>query len=212
MNNPRFTIYSALWAGFHPLSAFYPEAKQVVADDPAELTGPGILIIHGGQDISPSLYNKKVSKLTYAGEKPSRRDQQEWALMQAAKEKGIPIFGICRGAQLMCAMAGGYLVQDVEGHGGNNHQVETNDGVIMNVNSIHHQMQVPFEVDHTLLAWSKKPLSKHYIGEDEPIAMPCEPEAVFYPGLGLAIQWHPEGMAAESQANQKVKEWCDAYF
>jgi hypothetical protein len=48
------------------------------------------LVVWGGADISPSLYNHKVSERTGADEEPSFRDKYEWALMNRAKELGIP--------------------------------------------------------------------------------------------------------------------------
>lgn len=81
----------------------YPFDKlQVVKDlhntsNPAELKAGDILVVWGGQDISPSLYNKAKSKRTWADEEPSYRDRVEWSMMKRAVELEIPIIGICRG-------------------------------------------------------------------------------------------------------------------
>jgi putative glutamine amidotransferase len=203
-------IYSGIYSGFHPLDVFFPDAECIVADTPDDLVAgePGILIIHGGGDISPSLYNKAVGTRTGASEKMSRRDAVEWALIQDANAKGIFIFGICRGAQLLCAAAGGYLIQDVTNHASWGHKVLTNKGDTFNVNSIHHQMCIPYEVDHELLAWSAPSISDHYLDVDTPVKLDVEPEAIFYPGFkGLGIQWHPEMMGANEVANKQAFQW-----
>lgn len=144
--------------------------------------------------------------MSYAGEKPGSRDLTEMALIKGAQERNIAIFGICRGAQLLCAAAGGYLIQHVNNHF-DKHPVTTSDGKNFYVNSIHHQMQAPWYVEHEMLATSSKPESDVYYDVDTQVHVPNEPEAVFYPKLiGLAIQWHPEAMAANTPANQWIKE------
>lgn len=133
--------------------------------------------------------------------------------MQRAIEMGIPIIGVCRGAQMLCAAAGGYLIQDVNGHHGR-HEVTTYDGNKFIVNSIHHQMMVPNDVEHTLVGWSSSNLSTQagvpYYGYKQgeffvPPADWREPEFVYFPKInGYAIQWHPEMMALESDATKYV--------
>lgn len=203
-------LYSGLYDSFHPLDIFFPKAGQVVAREPSDLQGPGILIIHGGADISPSLYNKGRSRRTYADEVPSYRDKAEWALIQEAIKQKIFIFGICRGAQMLCAAAGGYLIQDVTNHAGSGHMVYTDKGEFK-VNSLHHQMQAPWDVEHQILAVSE-PLSEHFLDVDNDIKVPNEPEAVYYPTLnGLGVQWHPEMMYENTYANLWIKETLKEY-
>lgn len=205
-------LYSAIYSGFHPLDVFFPDATCVTVTKPEQMDEPGILIIHGGQDISPSLYNKRTSHLTWASDNPSHRDVIEWELIKAAKERNVFVFGICRGAQLLCAAAGGYLIQDVTNHAGEDHTVIDNKGQEFYVNSIHHQMCVPFEVDHQLLAWSAPKRSQHYYDEDNLINLDVEPEAVLYPGLGLGVQWHPEMLSEYDESNLWVKEQLNAAY
>ncbi len=205
-------LYSGLYSSFHPLDCFFPNAEQVIAHKPSDLDGPGILILHGGSDISPSLYNKGRSRLTFAGEAPSQRDKAEWELLQEAKRQGIFIFGICRGAQMLCAAAGGYLIQDVTNHAGAGHLVLDDLGNQFRVNSLHHQMQAPWDIEHKLLAVSEQ-LSAHFIDEDNDINVPNEPEAVYYPGVhGLGIQWHPEMMYEHTVANMWIRQVLKDYI
>ena len=100
-------LVSGYYEDYFPFHASGLFKDFSVTSNPADLTENDVLLIWGGEDISPSLYGKKVSRETHASEEPSRRDRIEWALMQRAKELNIPIIGICRGAQMLCASAGG---------------------------------------------------------------------------------------------------------
>ncbi len=148
------------------------------------------------------------------GEKPSKRDQWEAILGQTAIQLGIPIVGVCRGAQLGCALAGGILVQDVSGHGGD-HLIRTNDDQVLVTSSLHHQMLYPWEVDHELIAWADPELSRRYEGLsdlEEEMRDPREPEIVWFPKIKcLAIQGHPEFMDPKCKFNQYVKTLIDKY-
>ena len=118
-----------------------------------------------------------------------------------ATKHHIPLAGICRGAQFLCAMSGGILAQHVTGHGGN-HTVRTAGGIV-EVTSTHHQMQIPPK-DAVMLAWAEPRLSKFYEGEnDEELHPDVEAEGVFYPDTqALAMQWHPEFMRPDSDGFQ----------
>lgn len=188
-------LVSAIWAFFHPFHLLGEFTEQVRATTPDELKEGDILIIHGGSDIHPSLYGKGRSRLSGAGEQPSSRDVAEWNLMARAIDLNIPIIGICRGAQMLCAHAGGTLYQHVNNHGGM-HAVKTHDDVVMRVNSMHHQMMNLKGTEHKLIAWTAHNLSDVYYDENrlpEHEYPKLEPEFVFFPELkGFAIQWHPE--------------------
>lgn len=175
------------------------------------------LIIWGGADIHPDFYGHSLHRTTYPG---GRRDNLEWALMQRAIERGIPIIGICRGAQMACAAAGGWLIQDVHNHASGSHSVTTHDGFVFRVNSIHHQMMVPDNTEHELIGWSSdnrstkresrySAVSTYYGVQDNQEWTPPvgwrEPEFVYFPKIhAYAIQWHPEGMEAAEAATQYV--------
>lgn len=208
-------LYSAVYRdNGYPFQSLVPEGVEepcVTVTLPSEITDDKdcALIVWGGSDIDPRLYNHPRSSLTYTG---GKRDFIEWALMQRAIEVGIPIIGVCRGAQMACAAAGGFLLQHVDNHGGSRHLVNTPDGKQFQVNSIHHQMMVaPKEVDHELLAWSTDQRSAEYIyRDDRAFKVPedwKEPEFFYFPKIkGFAIQWHPEAMNDTSEATQFIME------
>jgi putative glutamine amidotransferase len=189
-------LYSALYGGSLPFTSWAQRCE--VVNDPSELTElNSALVIWGGSDISPDLYNHPHSHTTW----PSKgRDGPEWALLHGAIERGIPIIGVCRGAQMLCAAAGGFLIQDVDGHHGS-HLIECYDGKVYKVNSIHHQMMAGYEeVDHEMLAWTQAPRSigKYVYKDDQEYTPPegfVEAECIDFTSIkGFAIQWHPEMM------------------
>lgn len=170
------------------------------------------LVIWGGADISPSIYNEPVSKRTYASERLSYRDVQEVGACKAAIELGIPIIGVCRGAQLLCGLAGGKLIQHVERHG-QDHWIKTKDDQLYVTSSVHHQMMYPWDVEHEMIAWSVEVRSPvHIMGDESDIQVEKEPEIVYFPKIkGLAIQGHPEFMDRDAlfvkYCNRLVKEY-----
>lgn len=171
-----------------PFDVIYGAEKSVT---PADILAGSVdaLVIWGGEDISPSLYKEPVNG-AHAGVNLSTRDVIENAVCLAAISKGIPIIGVCRGAQLLCALAGGKLYQHVSGHMGN-HGIVTKDGKEYTTSSIHHQMmdvRAMRKDEYEMIAWSRLSLSKEVNGD-------VEPEIVYFPKIkGLAIQGHPEFM------------------
>ena len=203
-------LVSAYYDDHYPSDSLKRWDNLSHSSNPDVLQPDDVLVVWGGADISPSLYNKEKSKHTWADDRPSHRDAVEWAMMQRAKKLGIPIIGICRGAQMLCALAGGYLIQHVNNHGGS-HPVVTIDGEEIITNSIHHQMMYPWGVKHTMLASIKKPRSTIHLDVNTDVPVPEEPEFVYFPEVkGFAIQWHPEMMHISSPATQfvfnKIKE------
>ncbi len=195
-----------------------PEWKREVVGPSDDLTGPGALIIWGGSDIHPSYYLRD-NVHTYASAWPSERDQAEAKLFAKAVDAGLVILGVCRGAQLGCALTGGILVQHVSGHEHGNHLIATVDDKKLSTSSIHHQMMYPWKVKHELIAWSDYPKSHVYEGlTDEEMELwptkrlgdknlPVEPEIVWFPETKcLAIQGHPEMMDSDCMFNRYIEE------
>ncbi len=85
------------------------------------------LILSSGEDIDPSIYNAKnlinydenIKDAGFAHNRPmlcapnKRRDLFEISLYKAAKEKNIPVLGICRGMQIINVAEGGTLHQEI---------------------------------------------------------------------------------------------------
>lgn len=179
-----------------PFEDLFDEARNVKKEG---LDGIDALILWGGADIHPSLYKQKTSFRTACSSKPSERDRFEWDCLLWCKMMDVPTIGICRGAQMQCAFAGGTLAQHVQGHNQGKHMVEDRSGQKYMVSSVHHQMMNPYtnRVPHELLAWAMPGVSEIYTGQDEKnipeMEVGREPEIVWFPEIrGLAIQGHPE--------------------
>ena len=153
------------------------------------------LVMVGGADIEPARYGAEHQEGT---DKPrTERDASELGLYRAAREANIPVFGICRGLQIMAVAHGGSLHQhlpDVVGNTlhrdapgtFNNHGATFTAGSLIadlvgatevTVNSSHHQA-VDSPGDLTVTGYA----------EDGTIEVCEDPSAEFV----LGVQWHPE--------------------
>ena len=69
------------------------------------------LLVPGGEDVTPALYGEDpLRQVTFMNEE---KDRMELALIRGAVERGMPVFGICRGIQLLNVCFGGTLYQDL---------------------------------------------------------------------------------------------------
>lgn len=69
------------------------------------------LVMHGGADVWPGSYGEEPLHEHWAGDRI--RDEYDKALVAAFEAVGKPIFGICRGLQLLNVAFGGTLYQDI---------------------------------------------------------------------------------------------------
>jgi putative glutamine amidotransferase len=103
INIPFLALWTAIWlGGGEPitLSANKPEPEE-------DIKG---LMLGGGTDIYPELYNEKpLDNYKY----DITRDEMEIKWLKKAGEMNIPVFAICRGAQLMNVVNNGTLHMDV---------------------------------------------------------------------------------------------------
>lgn len=199
-------LYSAYYSEQDPFN-FFKSVENII--NPKQLSKDGALILWGGEDISPSIYKQKAVK-TNAPETPSRRDLIEIELFKAAVSLGIPIIGVCRGAQLACALSGGSLFQHIEGGHHGTHYVDTKDGHTFKTSSCHHQAlnleKIP-ETDYELLAWDKNRSTK--VWTDQTTDVKEIPEVVLFKQTKvLGIQGHPEWM----HPNDPFVKWCIDQF
>lgn len=193
------------------------------------LEDASLLLIGGGEDINPKIYTEKVSK--WSGRPTPRRDETEINDFNEAVNSGKKIIGICRGAQMACALSGGKLIQHVNGHS-STHDIDYIDGDTEEISSVHHQMLYPFDMpkdQYVVIASSSTNRSSVYVLNDEQIynrELPFEgfrePEIVWFPKTNaLAIQGHPEfmygrysrfGGDTESKGVLKVKQIFELFF
>jgi gamma-glutamyl-gamma-aminobutyrate hydrolase PuuD len=155
-----------------------------------QLKTDGVLILWGGEDIGTKLYNEEPNKWV-SNEYPSKRDLFEIELITEAISKGIPIIGICRGAQLLCVSAGGKLMQHINNHNGT-HKVTLHDegGSVIACNSAHHQMMIPNKSAKILASATETTGNDQY---NTYSVIDEVPEVVYFPLIkALGIQAHPE--------------------
>lgn len=163
------------------------------------------LLLTGGADMAPDLYgDSDVHEATYGVD--AERDSFELELFEAVMAQDKPIFGICRGIQVMNVALGGTLVQDLPtqhpgatdvGHRQHeqgvvasepSHQVSALlpdllpifDGDDLSVNSFHHQ--AIREIAPALCAAAISP-----DGLVEAVVMRDRRDV-------FGVQWHPELM------------------
>lgn len=171
-----------------------------------------LVVFTGGEDVNPELYGKRPHPTTWFSRQRDRLEVEEF---EEARDRNKKIIGICRGSQLMCALAGGILVQH-QRHP-MIHSIKTSDGRTIYTTSTHHQRQYPWggkKPNFKLLAWAPSRFSPFSQGEgkEDNMANSKRPEAeiVLYPDIkALAIQGHPEMVyPARTEWEQEFIGYC----
>ncbi|TPG36941.1 gamma-glutamyl-gamma-aminobutyrate hydrolase family protein [Mycolicibacterium hodleri] len=181
------------------------------------LDGLDGLVITGGRDVDPATYGHAPHPKT---DEPARdRDAWELALVRGALTRGLPLLGICRGAQVLNVALGGTLHQhlpDVVGH--YQHQLGN---AVFNTSSIqtvsgtrvaaligestdaqcyHHQAIAELGTGLMASAWDSD-------GVVEAIEIPSDADGTFV----VAVQWHPEERLDDLRIFAGVVEAAAAY-
>ena len=170
------------------------------------------ILLTGGHDVSPDIYGEvpldgKVSCC-------AKRDNMEKMVLEDAMLSDKPVLGICRGIQLVNALLGGTLYQDLpsqhpsktEHHQTPPYDVPVHDVIIkkgtplfdcigterIGVNSYHHQAVKELAPDLKAMAESEDGLV----------------EALYLPSSRFfwAVQWHPEFSYKTDENSRKIFE------
>jgi gamma-glutamyl-gamma-aminobutyrate hydrolase PuuD len=152
-----------------------------------------LVVFAGGADVDPALYGESAhatSKFFPA------RDSADIASYLICRNKGIPMLGVCRGAQFINVMEGGKLYQDVDGHQSNHPIYDLKHRKMIDpISSVHHQMvrdntEGGMEVIATCARSTTRALNRD---EEDTEKDHVDIEAFFYRSVcALGIQGHPE--------------------
>jgi putative glutamine amidotransferase len=158
------------------------------------------ILLSGGIDIDPDLYDGEREYEFKPDEWDLKRDEYEEQVYNYAKVNKIPILAICRGLQLVNVLEGGTMIQDL-GDLNATHRKEDTDkehpvtidsrtmlgdvtGTMSGmVNSAHHQA-----VEEPARALMVSAVSKDDVIEG------LEFKDKTNKGFMIAVQWHPERM------------------
>ena len=75
------------------------------------------LLMTGGEDVAPAYYGEDILNETVGINAP--RDTTDMLLLAAARKRGLPVLGVCRGEQVANVFYGGSLWQDLPSQVGN---------------------------------------------------------------------------------------------
>jgi putative glutamine amidotransferase len=190
------------------LTAVDIDPVLVEASGPVPLDGYGGLLLTGGSDVNPERYGETISPQT---DPPDElRDALECALIEECLDRDLPLFGICRGLQILNVHLGGSLVQHVDSIQRHNkrtpdlslpaHKVTLEPNTLLgsiagkgrwDVNSRHHQAAARLGRGLRVAARDS---------EDGTV------EAIEYTAgrFALAVQWHPEDQALTDSEQLKL--------
>lgn len=100
-----------------------------------------LAVFTGGPDVDPAYYGEDPHS-SYCGS--DERDYEDIAAYLECLKEGIPMFGVCRGAQFIAVMAGYKLAQDLNNHTGDHPMYcEKEKFLLERVSSVHHQAVIP---------------------------------------------------------------------
>ncbi len=180
-----------------------------------KLRGCSGLILTGGTDINPALYEYPGDPLKCT-EIDDYRDTLEVTLLDSAMAWGMPVLGVCRGHQMLNVAFGGTLIKDIPTEFDTTishrcpdasncfHPLNIVPGSMLNeisgltsgtVNSNHHQGIKDLSPELAIVAYSPDSL----------------PEAVEWANPSgkpflLGVQWHPERLGNDNPLSGKVGE------
>lgn len=174
---------------FRPIFATHPAIKVWNAQQHSvELAKMDALLLTGGNDIGARFLRQPVPDPSVLEEPDLVRDEWEIAAARDALERGLPIFAICKGLQVLNVVMGGTLRLDIPGHNLPEQKDEDVQSLrhdnstghrFEKVNSSHHQAVDLLADGCVVESWSAHDdVIEQFRLTDRP--------------FGLAVQYHPE--------------------
>lgn len=190
--------HSVVNAGGVPLVLPNIANESVLDQLAASLDG---LLVTGGGDVDPTWYGEEPHPAL--GEVSPERDQFEIALIRRFLQRNKPVFGICRGCQVLNVAADGDMYQDIYAQSGRpllqhsqkaprehaSHYVDIVEqsmlhsivqNIRLKVNSFHHQAIRRAGAGFAITAYSSDGIVEAIESTQHRFA--------------LGVQWHPENM------------------
>jgi putative glutamine amidotransferase len=172
------------------------------------------LVLSGGHDLDPQLYGAPA---TGAADVEPGRDALELEAWRRARDRRVPVLGICRGLQAINVFSGGTLVQHLDGHTpAESEKVRMHPfrltpgsrlarilkptgagGAVLQVNSSHHQAVRRENLAPGYVVSGTSPAAGGELVEAFESADPSE--------FVLAVQFHPE--RAETTPPEFARLW-----
>ena len=202
-------IDAVLRAGGVPVVIAANPSAEYLAQVVTQLDG---VLLTGGEDIDPEYFGEKA--IEQLGAVDDVRDEVELAVLRLAANRNIPVFGICRGCQVINVGFGGTLYQDFPSQRGqqvthqrvdgerSRHMVTIDKDNILykilgkseiEVNSSHHQSVREVAPGFKVGAYSPDSIV-------ESVDM--------YPAKRiLGVQWHPEGFDGKNEDMNRLLEF-----
>ena len=158
------------------------------------------LLMTGGEDVAPAYYGEEVFNETVSVNAP--RDTTDMLLLAAAKKRGIPVLGVCRGEQVTNIFYGGTLWQDLPSQVGKEvthrqkepYDVGTHWVYIERGTRLHSLLQVDSIMVNTFHHQAVKDLADGF----KVSARAADGVVEGYEGPGiLCVQFHPEGFVSK---------------
>lgn len=171
------------------------------------------LLLSGGPDVDPTRYNQ-IEDTILCETIDYRRDSLEYALIDLALQKGMPILGICRGEQILNVYMGGSLYPDIPTARPNNvghrfahidsslHAIAVKPNSLLSeisksengiVNSSHHQCVDRLADNLVILARTQDSIP-------EAISWKSPNDKSFL----LGVQWHPEWLKMDNPFSHNI--------
>ncbi len=193
-------------AGGAPVIIPVSDSEQALI---SSLDGIDGVLLSGGADIDARYFGEEnLEGLTSVS---AQRDYYEFILLRAALDRAIPIFGICRGVQLLNVALGGDLYQDLPSM----YEGELlQHSVLENKHLAVHQVQItPLSQLHKIIGESLVGVNSRHHQAVRHVAPSLRVNARSTDGVIegvegyperkiLGVQWHPENMATDGDNAQ----------